>query len=385
MGAPLDDVGTTLTPPAPAGWVYHDIDGAICRDGSPAGIYVHKGTVDKLNIFLEGGGACSNAHFCAFNPKSVNQVLAGDGQTVLGSALGAGAGRQQPGDYSDSSHTAAPLGIFETERAENPFKGWSQVYIPYCTGDVFFGTKRDAVVPGSTDKQQFVGYIDMQKFIGRIVPTFKPTVKQVIISGSSAGGFGALLNFSMVQDAFGNVPVSVLDDSGPPFEDAGMPVCMQKRWREAWGFEASLPSDCAECRRADGGGLLRYADFAIRKHPKAKLAIISSMQDEVIRLFYSVGLVDCKNYDTADPVVITLTQGDATVYYQPPNYEAGLNGLRTTYAATKRLSTYYMAGPNITNHQHLFRARFYEEAVTGMTPAKWVQGFVDGTVVDVGP
>ena len=68
-------------------------------------------------------------------------------------------------------------------------------------------------------------------------PTFKDKVSRVVLTGSSAGGFGAALNYSMVQDAFGNVPVSILDDSGPPFEDQQMPVCMQKRWREAWGFE----------------------------------------------------------------------------------------------------------------------------------------------------
>jgi hypothetical protein len=229
---------------------------------------------------------------------------------------------------------------------------------------------------------QFVGHLNMQKFVARIVPTFKDKVEQVIIAGSSAGGFGALLNFSMVQDAFGKIPVSVLDDAGPPFEDAQMPVCMQKRWREAWGFENSLPPDCSECRRADGGGMLRYADFAIRKHPNAKLAIVSAMQDEVIRLFYSVGLKDCAAYDTADPVAITLGQLDTNVYFPAPQYEAGLSALRTSYASSNRLGTYYMPG---SLHQHLFRARLYEAPAGGVTIAKFVQDFIDGKVSDVGP
>jgi hypothetical protein len=377
MGAPLPEQGDAVATPPPAGWTWHGIEGAVCRDNSPTGFYVHRGTVDKLLIFLEGGGACSNGPFCNYNPKNVDFILSG-GETVLGSALGSVPGRQQPGGYT----AGVPSGIFETERAENPFKGWSQVYIPYCTGDVYFGTKKDASVPGSTEKMQFVGHYNMQKFVGRIVPTFKDKVKQVIIAGSSAGGFGALLNFSMVQDAFGNVPVSVLDDAGPPFEDAQMPVCMQKRWREAWGFENSLPPDCAECRRADGGGMLRYADFAIKKHPKAKLAVISAMQDEVIRLFYSVGLKDCASYNSADPVAITLGQIDPAVYYPAPQYEAGLNGLRTNYASTNRLATYYMPG---SLHQHLFRARLYEAPGGGVVLAKFVQDFIDGKATTVGP
>ena len=35
---------------------------------------------------------------------------------------------------------------------------------------------------------------------------------------------------------------------------------------------------------------LGMADFLMRKHPKAKVGLISTMEDEVIRLFFSVGL-----------------------------------------------------------------------------------------------
>src|SRR5262245_32961128 len=42
MGAPLDPSGgTALRPAAPRGWVWYEIEGAVCRDGSPTGFYVH--------------------------------------------------------------------------------------------------------------------------------------------------------------------------------------------------------------------------------------------------------------------------------------------------------------------------------------------------------
>jgi len=382
LGAPLDGKGAPLDPPAPDGWVWYPIEGAVCRDGSPTGFYVRTGEVEKLLIFLEGGGACSNLGFCGFNPENVNKSLAGDGQLVLNTALGAIDGRQQPGVYTSPDHVGPPAGAFDHGNAMNPFKGWSQVYIPYCTGDVHLGTKRNASVPG-LQNQQFVGHLNMKLFIGRIVPTFRDKVDQVILTGSSAGGFGALGNYSMVQDAFGDIPVDAISDSGAPFDDKFMPLCMQKRWRDSWGLNDAFPPDCEECRQADGGGILKVADFLIKKHPTAHLGLMSSMEDEVIRLFFSVGLNDCGNYDAADPVEITVAQVlDPTVYMAPEPYTMGLQDLRAKYKDTNRFATYYMPG---NFHQHIFRPSFYEPGAGGTTLAQWTADFIAGKVTTVGP
>lgn len=384
LGEPLDGKGNDLTPAAPANWVWYNIDGAVCRDGSPTGFFVHTGTVKKLVIYLEGGGACSNGPFCNFNPKNKDFVLAGDGQVVIGTAAGTGPGRQQPGVYTDGSHTAAGAGIFDFSNAKNPFKDWSEVYVPYCTGDVHFGTKKDGMVPGLDEPQQFVGYLNMKLFISRIVPTFSDS-QHVILTGASAGGFGAALNYSMVQDAFGEVPVDVIDDSGPPFDDKFMPVCMQKRWRESWGLNDSLPPDCADCKQEDGGGLLKLADFLLKKHPNTRIAMISTMQDEVIRLFYSVGLQDCASYDTVDPVGITVGQIVPNTYFPGDQYTMGVLDLRAHYLDTNRFSTFYMGGANPNFHQHVFRPEFYDLMINGTTQDAFVRDFLANKIVQAGP
>lgn len=382
LGQPLDMVGSDLQPPPPTGWTWYQIDGAICRDGSPTGFFVRRGSANKLLFYLEGGGACSNGPFCGFNPSNTNEVLSGDGETALGSALGAVPGRQQPGVYTGG----VPGGIFDAGNDANPFRDWHQIYVPYCTGDVHFGTRSNGMVPGLAAPQQFVGHENMKKFVARIVPTFADMVDQVVLTGASAGGFGAALNYSMVQDAFGDrAHVLVVDDSGPPFDDQYMPVCMQKRWREAWGFAGSLPPDCTECQQADGGGLAKLADFMLRKHPHGRVAMISSMEDEIIRLFYSVGLVDCANYDTADPVSITLLQLDPMVFFPPERYSGGLNKLRADYRESGRLATYYMAGLTLALHQHTFRQRFFEAPAGGVSIASFVEDFLAGQAPHVGP
>jgi hypothetical protein len=167
LGPPLDPQGgAPLSPPPPAGWVYYPIDGAICRDGSPAGFFARFTGSSKLFVYFEGGGACTNLGFCNFNPSSVNKAISGDGQSVLGSALGVVDARQQPGVFS----AGLLQGVYDDANTQNPLKGWNGIYIPYCTGDVHFGTRRNATVPGVTQPQQFVGYLNMQKFVGRIVP-----------------------------------------------------------------------------------------------------------------------------------------------------------------------------------------------------------------------
>jgi hypothetical protein len=380
MGAPLDPAqGTTLSPPPPAGWTWFPIDGTQCRDGSPAGIFVRFASSDKLFVYLEGGGACTNLGFCNFNPPNVNSVISGDGQTVLGSALGVIAGRQQPGAFE----AGVLNGIFNTQNAQNPFKDYNGVYIPYCTGDVHSGTRRDATVPGVTAPQQFVGHFNMQKFVGRIVPTFKDRVNRVIVTGASAGSYGAAMNFSMLQDAFGSVLVDALLDSGPPLSDQYMPVCMQKRWRETWGLNDALPPDCSECRQPDGGGIVTsLAAYLMAKHPNSRIALISSMQDEIIRLFFSMGLDNCSTFDTADPILITL---NPAAFYPAADYTAGLNDLRTTYESTGRFATYFLGGLNATFHQHVWRARFADPSAGTVSIAQFVTDFLDGRLTHIGP
>jgi hypothetical protein len=386
LGAPLAEA-SPLDPPPPAGWAWYEIPGASCRDGSPAGFYVRLGDAKALAIFLEGGGACSNAHFCNYNPPNVRSALAGDGATVLGGLIGTLPGRQQPGVYADASHVGAPAGIHDFGNPDNPFKDWSHVYIPYCTGDMHFGSQPYGRVPDLDGEQRFVGYLNMRLFIARIVPTFKSSVERVILTGSSAGGFGALLNYSMVQDAFRETPVDVIDDSGMPFRDEFLPVCLQKRWRELWGFDSSFPSDCTECRQEDGGNLIGVLDFLWRKHPNARLALLSGTEDEMIRMLYSAGLSDCSNYDSADPIYIAAAGSvlDPKLLYSAEDFSAGIDDLRASLVEAGRVAMYLVGAPKANVHQHICRPSFYSDESENKTAAQFLSAFLAGMTEQVGP
>jgi hypothetical protein len=400
-GAPLSQTENDPLPgdggAGPAGWNFYQISGAECRDGSPTGFYVHYGTAPKLFIYLEGGGACSSATFCSHNPANMNQSFPGgaptQGQTIGGSIAAFSTTPQQPYVPTPASGLTAAYspGIFDFTNAANPLKDWSGVYVPYCTGDVHFGTAdnvtipSDGVLPALTG-QHFVGHLNLQRFIARIVPTF-PSVTQVLLAGASAGGFGAGLNYGMVQDSFGEIPVTVLDDSGPPFRVAYLPACVQEQWRELWGFNAALPSDCAECFRSDGSGLTDLVLYWNHKYANARVGLVSTIEDEVMRLFFASGDDSCASNNAT-----LLDTEQVTGGYTGAEYTAGLQDLVTTYACTGALATYYIGGqnaafPNPTYHQHIFRQEFYTADTNdgGITMAQWTSNLLSGNLQIAGP
>jgi hypothetical protein len=190
------------------------------------------------------------------------------------------------------------------------------------------------------------------------------------------------------QDTFGlSTPVFVLDDSGPPFSSQYLPACLQKQWRDLWGFDAALPSDCTECNQPDGSGLTNIYYYWLHKYPKATVGLVSTMQDEVIRLFFAQGDGNCVNDDAT-----LLSAGQVGGGYTGDMYTMGLDDLLSTFRCTGRLATYCIGGmnpmyTNPTYHQHIFRDEFYQ-AITNdgsMTMAQWASHLASGQLDNVGP
>ena len=285
-----------LGEPIPSGmpgmWSWVAVDGALSRDGTPAGFYAKFSSTGSKNllIYLAGGGVCADNFFCNMNPPNKDSSLTAEN---VGSGVFNIFGPTQ--EAQDPTLERWQSGIFKNDPA-NPAHDWNMIFIPYVTGDIFFGSKPNGTIPeveGSTF--QFVGKTNMQKFIGRIVPTFKDA-QIVVLAGSSAGGIGALLNSTYVFDAFidqGNGARGfLLDDAGPFFDDPYIEVCMQKRYRDLYGLDESFPAECATCKSADGGhiaaGLLSYL---FDKYPDNVLGgLVDSDQDEIMKFFFSEGL-----------------------------------------------------------------------------------------------
>jgi hypothetical protein len=380
-GRPFDETKPETHPmpgyTPPTGWSWYGMAGSKCRDGSPFGVMVHWSASDSKNLFLyfEGGGACANPGFCAFNPADVNHQFSDKGQTAL-AATNLQNKAQEPGSQ----------GIFNFAEAQNPYRDWNFVYIPYCTGDVHFGGNAEAKIEGVERTQNFSGAANSQAVIARAVATW-PETARFVSGGSSAGGYGASLNFGMIQDTFAAARGSVIFDAAPPFSNQYAPSCLQKRWREAWSLDKNMPSDCGElCKTAEGGNLFNVWSYWRAKYPEARFALISGVHDEIIRLFMALGNDDCAGYQSYDPVLGFI--GSLGQTYDPAKYKAGLLDIRTQYAPTGQLSTYYQEGlPNGTIHQCLFEPRVYTEAAGAGkgTIAEFLRKFDAETMSQVGP
>jgi hypothetical protein len=344
-------------------WTWVPFAGALCRDGSSTGIGVNIGTSSNVMIFLEGGGACFNFESCDdYNPSSFSEAdfmsLTTTGYTGAG------------GSY------LANVGILDRTNAANPVQDWSFVYVPYCTGDVH-GGNNVASVPGLTidgktaPPQHFVGWVNMSLYLDRLVPTF-PGAKQVLLSGMSGGGFGAAVNYPQVAKAFGSTPVTMLDDSGPFFEDPYLAVCLQNEVRALWGLDKTLLPECGGDCSNPSSYFLDYVLHYVKAYPKVDFGLADSTDDGTITNFFGFGADDCK----------IATQETGAVF------TAGLLDVRAKLASQANYGEFVFTG---TDHTSIQGAEFYTRTAGGaeggapVLMTDWVTGLLSGTATNPGP
>jgi len=182
-------------------------------------------------------------------------------------------------ETSDPTYIALPGGFFDRSAAANPFKDYSYVYVPYCTGDAHAG---DNVATLGTHSAHFVGFANVAAYLKRIVPTFAKA-DRVILAGSSAGGLGAAYNWWQTQEAFGKVRVDLIDDSGTPMP-ADIPSPNVSVSAAAWNLDAHFPPGCSACKASYDALLPFYA----KSFPGQRAALLSYVQDSVLPSYYGV-------------------------------------------------------------------------------------------------
>jgi hypothetical protein len=360
--------GSALQPVLPdADWTYVAIDGALCRDGSPAGYYLRRGRQTNLLIFLNGGGVCYDDFFCSINPANVNQSL--PGENLFAATLEQLAGTLQP-----VPQTPPDAGVLSRD-ARNPVGDWSMMFVPYCTGDVYGGTTPDSPVITSVilPPQQFVGYTNLGLFYESLEPALRHGEK-VVLAGSSAGSFGVLLNYDRTQRFFGDSRVVALADSGVAFRDPFLEPCLQKTWRRLWGLDKVLPPDCQGCFNADGGGLAAGLGAYLfdERYPGRLLGgLVSSQQDQIMKLFLSGGLNDCVNISGAEAVAAFI----GIESYPADRYPEGIADFIDHVSGREQIASYLLAGQL---HQHVFRTRYFDDNALGTSIAQWFAHVLDG-------
>jgi hypothetical protein len=341
---PKDDGLGAKMPFAPTGmpimapertWTWVPFPEAKCRSGSEAGLSVNLNPSSKrVMIYLEGGGACFDAQTCGSNPDSV--------------------GSQNPGNS----------GVFARSRSENPVADWNYVYVPYCTGDVHMGAEKAGQIAGVTGTQQFVGRLNITAFLHRLVPTFSDA-EQVVLTGVSAGGFGAASNAAYVQWAFGEVPLTLVDDSGPTFSADFMPKCLTDLHLN-WGLSGSILDDCGSACSATADYSTQFLDYTLFRAGDRPGGLIESDQDSVIRGFFGIGTNNGAD-DCMGVLLLTSMAAD--------DFLAGLLDYRERVKKHAKMSTFY---PSSTQHTWLGGDGFYTGEAGGVTLVDWFKNVLEG-------
>jgi hypothetical protein len=321
---------------------------------TPTGIAVNLNPASKdVLIYLAAGNACFNPVSCALTAN--------------------------PNGYDAKSLATDPVPTQITilqRTSANPLQNDNFVYVPYCTGDLHAGDVSGQMVAGMA--RNFHGFKNMTSFLKRIVATF-PNPGRVILAGSSAGGFGAALNYDQAAKAFGATKVALLDDCGPMLTGAAsdgtlyVPDCLQKAFVDTWALDKNFPTGCADCGKPAGVFTEPLARYLFTTYPDREMGLISGTADQTISSFLSFAFDAQGNYDQC-------TTLDIPGMYPSGWYAASLADLRDRVAkGAPNFHTYYVDGSDGSDpKRHVYLDYTTPVESNGVFFTDWLGKFVSG-------
>ncbi|EKP15542.1 MULTISPECIES: pectin acetylesterase-family hydrolase [Leptospira] len=178
----------------------------------------------KLLINFMGGGACWSGYNC-FGSNTTTYF-------------------NQLNTVPDLFVKFAFQGVMNANNALNPFKDYDVVFIPYCTGDLHFGSKDMTYTDPNTGSQVVVqhrGYDNVLAVLKYIQSEY-PGVQNVFVTGQSAGGYGTLLNYPIVRETITGLNTSAKVNMLIDASNGVVPNGFFSNLSTQWGADSSLPT-----------------------------------------------------------------------------------------------------------------------------------------------
>jgi hypothetical protein len=175
--------------------------------------------VNKVIVDFIGGGACWDELTCAVGSGFFWDEV--DGLPLR------------------EASTDDPHGIYDHTRAENPFADWYHVMIPYCTGDVHWGDSVTTYAEGTADEVTINhrGAVNARAVLKWVYDNFSAP-EQILVTGCSAGSYGAALWSADVMNHYPNAEVLQFGDSGAGI---GTTTFMAEGF-PSWNAQAAFPA-----------------------------------------------------------------------------------------------------------------------------------------------
>ena len=240
---------------------------------------------------------------------------------------------------------------------------------------------------------------------------FKPKeVEKVVLTGSSAGGFGTYVNYDQVAKAFGTtIPVTGIVDGAPLFDannigpDCGATV-IETLWRMKFPsdyIDYLQPSDHSQHK------VFAFYKYLGKKYPDRQFGLLSHTEDAVIRAFYgAMGYtgrvldklgdinpsallfldVDCAT-ETASagadvpPFTISASSSYSDFGIRNTTYSAGLTTVQNSFTAANNTGNWkiYLDSDDADAHTFFFNnTRFYDTVSSDDTHIyTWINDLID--------
>jgi hypothetical protein len=315
---------TTSAAPPPE-WVAHPAGPECeCADGSEYWIHTLTQDPTKVMLYFQGGGACFTEAMCDFEDGTYKVTTSAD----------------------DNPEENGYAGIFDRTDPANPLADWSIVFVPYCSGDVFLG---DATTTYGDLTVEHNGFANGRHGLDFLVDNF-PDAREVLVTGSSAGGVPSPLFGGLVADELPEATVSVLADGSGGYSSN---PATNTTIGNLWGVTNNIP-DWPELAGLDPAefGIPDLFTFAGQHDPEIRMARYDNAFDEVQVSFAAMAGADASLLDVLDGNEAMVEAGgvDLDVYVAPGD-----------------------------NHTILARPDVYTVEVEGVAFVDWLTDFVTGT------
>jgi hypothetical protein len=217
-GAVATTAPATTTAPADQKWKKVVPGGDCeCADGSEFAFWERRDNPTKVVFFLDGGGACYDAATCAFT--------------------GLGTGGEANYDWSIyGEDPAREGGIFNLARADNPFRDYSFIYVPACTGDAHLGDVTRKYSSRLTVEHN--GFVNGTAALSSLAENY-PDAAQVVVVGKTDGSVAAPIYGGLASDLLPDAQVTVFGGQSGHIPDD--PDLNAEILGELWGAYANMP------------------------------------------------------------------------------------------------------------------------------------------------
>jgi hypothetical protein len=192
----------------------------LCADGSAFKFFVYPGDPAKLLVEFEGGGACWDAATCASSFYS----------------------RRVSIDPAAAEQQGRLVGIYDRKNPDNPFRDWTHVYVPYCTGDLHWGhNDKTYTAPSGPFTVYHRGAVNAGAAVAWTYENVR-VPRQLFVAGCSAGGYGSALWSAHVMAHYSGASAAQLSDSGAGVVPPGFFAVPLANWGAAAAWPNFIPA-----------------------------------------------------------------------------------------------------------------------------------------------